>query len=98
MTQAELADRLGVRRQTIGDWENTKKTTRPRFYELVSLRNALDVSWNRLMADADEGIKEADPNWKRVEGMVNALKIFAQATSRIAAQIGENKQEDENEN
>ena len=94
MTQAELAEKLGVRRQTIGDWENTKKIVRPRFYELVSLRDALDVSWNKLMADADEGIKAAHPSWNKLEGMVDALKIFAQATSRIAAQVGEKSQED----
>ena len=42
LTQAELADKIGVSRQAIFDWENGKRTIRP--INLFALCTALNVT------------------------------------------------------
>ena len=42
ITQQELADRLGIKRNTYSDWENGK--TEPTFEILVKLADLFDVS------------------------------------------------------
>ena len=46
ITQQELADRLGIKRNTYSDWENGK--TEPTFEILVKLADLFDVSLDWL--------------------------------------------------
>lgn len=46
ITQQELADRLGIKRNTYSDWENGK--TDPSFEILVKLADLFDVSLDWL--------------------------------------------------
>lgn len=46
ITQQELADRLGIKRNTYSDWENGK--TEPTFEILVKLADLFDISLDWL--------------------------------------------------
>ena len=46
LKQQELADRLGIKRNTYSDWENGK--TEPSFESIVKLADLLDVSLDWL--------------------------------------------------
>ena len=46
LTQKELAEQIGIKRNTYSDWENGK--TEPSFENLVKLADLLDVSLDWL--------------------------------------------------
>ena len=82
MTQEEVARRVGVRRQTIIDWENPEGK-RPGFFHLIALVTVLETSWYKLMDGEVQQVKEDYPNWRRMHGLVNALRIYAKATDAV---------------
>lgn len=82
MTQDQLAQKLGVQRQSIVEWEKPNGK-RPDFFNLVCLVTTLEVSWNKLMDGEVQTVKEAIPEWKHMEGIVKALQIFVQATEKV---------------
>lgn len=47
LTQAELAEKIGVSRQAIFDWENGKRSIRP--VNLYAICKALDVSEDDIL-------------------------------------------------
>ena len=47
LTQAELAEKIGVSRQAILDWENGKRTIRP--INLYALCSALEVTEDDIL-------------------------------------------------
>ena len=47
ITQQELADRLGIKRNTYSDWENGK--TEPSFENLIKLADLFEVSLDCLL-------------------------------------------------
>ncbi len=98
MSQAELADKIGVYRQTIIEWENPNGK-RPEFDSLVWLVDALGVSWNRLMNGEEPKGKEVDPRWKKIEPAANALMEFAKNLDAVLFstpdQTNERKNDDE---
>ena len=86
ITQKQLADKLGVQRQTIVEWENDDGK-RPDFLNLVCLVTALGVSWNRLMDGEVQAVKSNIPEWKQLDGLVKALQTFAKHTDIIAKEV-----------
>ncbi len=96
MTQNQLATKLGVRRQTIIDWENPEGK-RPGFFHLTVLVTALEVSWNKLMDGEVQQLKSELPEWRKATGMVAALQAFAKVSSALSAQtFGESRKEVKN--
>ena len=81
MSQEQLAKKIGVYRQTIIEWENPEGK-RPGFDSLVWLREALGVSWNKLMA-GEEPKKELNPQWEKVAPTAKALLEFGKSVSKI---------------
>lgn len=81
LSQEQLAKKIGVYRQTIIEWENPEGK-RPEFDSLVWLREALGVSWNKLMA-GEEPKKEPDPQWEKVAPIANVLLEFAKRADEI---------------
>ncbi len=82
MTQEQLAQKLGVQRQSIVEWEKPDGK-RPDFLNLVCLVTALEVSWNKLMDGEVQTVKQTVPEWKHMEGIVKALQTFAQVADKI---------------
>lgn len=103
MTQKQLAEKLGVRRQTVVDWEspkNNSKETGPDFINLKALVTILEVSWNKLMDGEVEQVKSDFPQWKNMKGLVVALRTFAKASGALYEQAFTNqsrKEESKNE-
>ena len=52
MTQAELASRLGIPYQSIGQWENDLRN--PKFETLQKIASALDVPLSRLLSQNEQ--------------------------------------------
>ena len=82
MTQEQLAQKLGVQRQSIVEWEKPDGK-RPDFLNLVCLVTALGVSWNKMMDGEVQTVKETVPEWKNMEGIAKALLAFAQAADKV---------------
>lgn len=99
MSQADLAKKIGVYRQTIIEWENPNGK-RPEFDSLVWLVEALGVSWNRLMKGEEPKDKEAetDPNWERMAPAAKALLSFARAMDAVLDSTFEKKNKGEETN
>lgn len=86
MTQKQLAEKLGIRRQTVVDWENNKGNG-PDFINLKALVTTLEVSWNRLMEGEVEQVKIDFPQWKKENGMVVVLRALAKTSGALYEQI-----------
>lgn len=89
MTQKQLAEKLGVRRQTVVDWEKPKdnlKDTGPDFVNLKALVTILEVPWNKLMDGEVEQVKSDFPQWKNMKGLVVALRTFAKGSGALYEQ------------
>ena len=52
-TQQELADKIGVQRQAIINWENTKKNILPSVESLADICEQLDCSMDYLLGSVD---------------------------------------------
>lgn len=64
MTQAELANRLGIPYQSIGQWENDLRN--PKFETLQKIANALGITVLYLMGDPDiNSFEEAQNEYSR---------------------------------
>lgn len=64
LTQAELADRLGVAQQRVNEWERGVKTPRPATQR--ALCTALNATGEELLAALDESAAEADGQQPRI--------------------------------
>lgn len=58
LTQAQLANRLGIRDKTLADWENDR--SEPRANRLQMLAGVLNVSMIWLMTGEGEGVDPGD--------------------------------------
>ena len=97
MTQKQLAKRLGVRRQSIVDWENPDGK-RPDFLNLIGLVTVLEVSWAELMDGEVQAVKEQNPNWQWCEGLVAGLRVFGNAVSAMNTEVfNQQRKEETNE-
>ena len=92
MTQKELAERLGVRRQTIVDWEKPC-SIRPDFLNLVGLVTVLDCSWDELMEGEVQRVRQSNPEWDRCKGLVAGLRILSNAIKTVNADIDKKQME-----
>lgn len=61
MNQAELADRMGVRQQTVSGWE--RGISRPRRRDLQMLCSVLDLSLDDVLNAGTYEQEEAKPRW-----------------------------------
>ena len=78
LSQQQLADKLGVKRQSLSAWEQPDGA-RPDFYNLVCLVQALDTTWNELMEGEIELHKKQNSALDQIPGAVAALRTFATA-------------------
>ena len=98
MTQEDLADRLGVSRQAVSDWERDVK--KPETQNLIDLAKLLDASIDWLCADelaGSEALREKQPvkgekqTASRPDGRVlkiaPALLEFARRVDEITADM-----------
>lgn len=97
MTQYQLAKKIGVRRQTVVDWENPNGK-RPDFLSLICLVTALGCSWNKLMDGEVQTVKDNNPEWKRFDGIIKVFRSLANATDALYAKnFNHSGKEDTNE-
>lgn len=87
LTQAQLANRLGIREKTLADWENDR--SEPRANRLQMLAGVLNVSMIWLMTGEGEGVEpiEEDPAADRRDLILELRAIREEAmrlTSRMA--------------
>lgn len=61
ITQQELADRLGIPYQSIGQWERDKRN--PKVETILRLAKALNVPMSYLMGDTNDPNDRSKPNW-----------------------------------
>ncbi len=74
LSQAELADALGVGRHAVKDWESGRFTARPGVaVDLVSLRGQHDTETDRLATGAADGVLIELPRGPRPAGWYLAL-------------------------
>lgn len=76
MSQQQLAERIGVYRQSIIEWEKPDGK-RPEFDSLVWLHEALGVSWNKLMADETPKDMTSDASWEKVAPLANVMSEWS---------------------
>ncbi|HIX14095.1 MAG TPA: helix-turn-helix domain-containing protein [Candidatus Anaerofilum faecale] len=76
MTQAELANRLGVAYQNIGQWESGKRI--PKMKNLVKISEALDVPWIWFTRPDifDDNLKSAQNEYKLAVSQSKASEAF----------------------
>ena len=61
MTQAELADKLGIPYQSIGQWERDLRNPKPGTLEKIA--SALGINWYELYAESEKEQIEAKKNY-----------------------------------
>ena len=61
MTQAELADKLGIPYQSIGQWERDLRNPKPGTLEKIA--SALGINWYELYAESEKEQMEAKKNY-----------------------------------
>ena len=88
MTQAELARRLGVKKSTIGDWEND--LSEPRANRLQMLAGILNVSISWLLTGEGEGIETPDQPAEPVEmrELMSEMRVLRSQMTQAADRIG----------
>ena len=72
-TQAAFAEKLGVSRQTVVQWERPDGD-KPDFINLLGIVTVLGCSWNKLMNGEVETIKDYVPDWSKQKSLVACIK------------------------
>ena len=74
LSQAELADMLGVNRHAVKDWESSRFNARPGVIaDLAHLRAAHDAEVTRLTDGAQNGVVISLPDGPKPRGWYRAL-------------------------
>lgn len=71
ISQAQLADRLGLTRQSVSKWESGAAF--PELVKLISLSDIFGVSLDYLVRDSMENPEEVQPDTARLEQKLDAL-------------------------
>lgn len=79
LTQAELADKLGVSDRAISKWENGRGL--PDYEYIQDLCNELDITFNEFIAG--ERIEDKDTETKLEENLTNAYKESIKTEKRL---------------
>lgn len=72
-TQSKFAERLGISRQTVVQWEDPKGK-RPDFVNLLGIVTVLNCSWNKLMDGEVQTFKEQVPDWSKQKSLVACIR------------------------
>ena len=84
LSQEELAEIMGVSRQTVSDWERDEKM--PSGKRIALLSKELEVSLDTLFADElIAANKSQDSSTQMPPGIISALETFASATKAATA-------------
>lgn len=73
MTQAELANKLGIPYQSISQWE--RDTRNPKYDTLKRIAAALSVDWMELVPDGFQGQVIADHMTELIENVASSGKV-----------------------